>query len=380
MNNSVVLRAIDAAYETIGYANKWPDALQLIAGCLSAKGAILCVAGSFDGYRHYSSPTLTAPVQEYVCRWIPQDIATQRAAMPCGSPSRVHAELHATTPEGIPTHPDFVAFSRKHELGCILRGELVHTQRVTGILTVRKPLGTPPFTAEEVDIFHGIKRHCERVLELGAANQRQHLLAAGLAQFGEAMGFSHVLLDAKGRLLPGSEFSTGWTNEVVWVTSGRVELADHHARDMLRRAIAAALECAATGRDLAPKSVLIPRPDGGRPLIAYVSPYTFHGTEPRPASLQQAAVTITILDLATGSEIDPHILGSLGLTASEARIAALIGTGCSPRETANRLAIAESTVRTTLKLIYAKTGTSRQSEIAVLLGRLAVMSIRLAKS
>jgi DNA-binding CsgD family transcriptional regulator len=61
-----------------------------------------------------------------------------------------------------------------------------------------------------------------------------------------------------------------------------------------------------------------------------------------------------------------------GLTPAEARVAALIGSGLSPRQAAEKLGISEGNVRTTLKHVFTKVGVSRQSELAVLLTKLAL--------
>jgi DNA-binding CsgD family transcriptional regulator len=57
----------------------------------------------------------------------------------------------------------------------------------------------------------------------------------------------------------------------------------------------------------------------------------------------------------------------LGLTLGEARVASLVGHGLPPRDAAERLGIGEETARTTLKRVFAKTGVSRQSELAALM-------------
>jgi len=49
---------------------------------------------------------------------------------------------------------------------------------------------------------------------------------------------------------------------------------------------------------------------------------------------------------------------------------ALVGAGLAPRQVGERLGIAEETARTALKRVFDKTGVSRQSELASLLGRL----------
>ncbi len=261
-----------------------------------------------------------------------------------------------------------------------MRAELGQPFLLGGTLIVRKPVETPDFTLEDVETFRALKRHCERSLQLAANQRPPHWLTPHLAHYAAAMGICRIMIDAKGRVVSGGVSPKEWTNDVMQIDRGVLEPADRLARSTLRKVIDAVRESDGAGTDLAPRSLLIPRPDCGRPLIAYVSPVASRHDDLSQPPPRQAAVAITILDLAFSPTIEPDILRSFGLTPSEVRIASLIGTGYSPRETANRLAIAESTVRTTLKLIYAKTGTSRQSEIAVLLGRLALISIRPAES
>jgi DNA-binding CsgD family transcriptional regulator len=61
----------------------------------------------------------------------------------------------------------------------------------------------------------------------------------------------------------------------------------------------------------------------------------------------------------------------LGLTPAEARIAALVGGGESPREAADALGVTYNTVRSSLKLVFDKLGVGRQSELARVVARLA---------
>jgi DNA-binding CsgD family transcriptional regulator len=62
------------------------------------------------------------------------------------------------------------------------------------------------------------------------------------------------------------------------------------------------------------------------------------------------------------------IQGLFDLTPGEAKIAALIGSGEQPRETAVKLGIAEETARSVLKRVFSKTGVRRQAELVALLG------------
>lgn len=60
----------------------------------------------------------------------------------------------------------------------------------------------------------------------------------------------------------------------------------------------------------------------------------------------------------------------LGLTAGEARVAAFVGGGHSVRDAAQEFGIAESTVRSVLKVAYQKLGIGKQSELAKIAARL----------
>ena len=75
---------------------------------------------------------------------------------------------------------------------------------------------------------------------------------------------------------------------------------------------------------------------------------------------------------ATGVPSSDLVQRLFALAPAEARVATLIGSGLSPRQTAKNLGISEETVRTTLKRVFAKVGVSRLSELAVLLTKLTL--------
>lgn len=73
--------------------------------------------------------------------------------------------------------------------------------------------------------------------------------------------------------------------------------------------------------------------------------------------------------LARGCNVEGP-LRILGLTSTEARVAALIGGGRTPEETAVDCAIAVSTVRLHIRHIYSKLGIHRQAELSRLVSKL----------
>ena len=66
----------------------------------------------------------------------------------------------------------------------------------------------------------------------------------------------------------------------------------------------------------------------------------------------------------------------LGLTEAEARIAAAVGGGLSPKDAAEALQLSPNTVRSTLKVVFGKLGIGRQAELAKIVTRIEAHHVR----
>lgn len=110
-------------------------------------------------------------------------------------------------------------------------------------------------------------------------------------------------------------------------------------------------------------TVALERP-GGHSLLAQAMPIDKSVTD-------KPAVVLLFSDPASSPASDPvSTLQLLGLTPAEARVAALVGKGLSPRDTASSLGNSEATVRKCLIHIYQKLAIHRQSELARIVTRL----------
>ncbi len=131
-----------------------------------------------------------------------------------------------------------------------------------------------------------------------------------------------------------------------------------------------------------------PQADGARTLqalLARVAPSSAEGwrvvtrAEARPLllhviPLHEAGTLVRLIDLEQPVATDPAALERVfGLTAAEARLAALLSGGASPAEAAGRLGVSLATVRKQLASIFAKTRTRGQVELVALVSRLACL-------
>jgi len=89
--------------------------------------------------------------------------------------------------------------------------------------------------------------------------------------------------------------------------------------------------------------------------------------------LEPARVLVLIVDPSVPSRATAAaIQAAFGLTASEARVAVLIGSGRSGPEAATVLGVSPSTVKTHLKRCFEKTGVHSQVGLARIIGALPI--------
>lgn len=101
-----------------------------------------------------------------------------------------------------------------------------------------------------------------------------------------------------------------------------------------------------------------------RPLSIKAIPV--HGAARSP--FLGARLILTFRDLEILRRPAPEILAkAFSLTEAEAKVAAMIASGASPEQISDEFQVSRETVRNQLKVVFAKTGTHRQNELAALL-------------
>jgi DNA-binding CsgD family transcriptional regulator len=122
-------------------------------------------------------------------------------------------------------------------------------------------------------------------------------------------------------------------------------------------------------------SMSVPRPSDSSPLTILVS--SVRGRDVgrfTDLSMRDAAVLLFIVDPANRAGVPlAWIVDAYGLTPAEARVAIAASSGLTIPETAHRLGISPNTIKTHLRKVFAKTGTSRQAELARLMAALSLM-------
>lgn len=179
------------------------------------------------------------------------------------------------------------------------------------------------------------------------------------------LGLAAIIADGEGRVRFANEAGRQAAGNGLTIRNGLLRAASRDAQRTLAAALARAADALPAGGPTA-----IEREPGQHPLLVHVFPME---RDIGVRANKSGAVLAIIIDPDRRSPRPVSQLRLLGLTKAQAKVAALVGSGRSPRETAMELDLAEATVRTTLVQVYARLGLSRQSELALLVARVAAL-------
>lgn len=373
MIQSRVSAALEAIYEAAPNPSLWPAALQSIAHCFDDVGAVLAWQREDGAFDAIASPSLEAPQRDFAENgWNRRDLAGMRV-IEKGLWLRADAitDLDVVSQEELATHPFYTEFMMRHGLSRRCSIGLAPKPDMRIGLTIQRAIGRPNYSAAEMELATRLGRHAERALRLTIGLLEAEIVSHGLSEALARCGIGAFVLDRSGCVLMSNPAAEAMVGSVFQLRQGRLRLAAPENRDCEM-----ALDQILTGRpaptlpDMGP--IVLKRTESKHLLATYLLPLQASAHE-GSLSLARARAIMLLVDAKAGSAPDPAVVRDLlGLTLGEARLAALIGTGLSPRAVSEKLGIAEETARTVLKRVFHKTGVSRQSELAALLSRLTL--------
>jgi DNA-binding CsgD family transcriptional regulator len=225
------------------------------------------------------------------------------------------------------------------------------------VFQVKRRKGDPPFGRTELAQLDALRPHLARAGMLAARWRLERLRSATEAL--AVLGVPAAILDIEGRVLAANGLIEELTSHHVWMPKDRIALVEPAADKLLRRAIAdLGNPVAATVRSFPSKG------HKDRPVVVHLIPVTGDARDLFGGGLGVLAIT----PLTKPGAPDVALVQSLfDLTAAEARVAGGLVEGLTLDQIAERHKVRINTVRTQVKSIFAKTGSSRQSQLAALL-------------
>jgi DNA-binding CsgD family transcriptional regulator/PAS domain-containing protein len=234
-------------------------------------------------------------------------------------------------------------------------------------LSIFRPVNGEPFGEEERRFLLLLVPHLQRAFQLHnrihGLERKGNAASDALDQLQQGL----VLLDAKGHVLLVNRAATALfarEKSLKLTPSGLRAAVPSENRELIRLIKGAIATGNHNGMDSG-GAMFIARSDSRHPLQVLVTPLrtkTIHIGKDLPVA------AIFIYDPDCKPVSNSTVFAQLfGLTRAETRLAQILASGQSMKDAAARLGVAQSTLRSQLKSIFAKTNTNRQGELVRLL-------------
>jgi DNA-binding CsgD family transcriptional regulator len=361
-----VEHVVQRFYEAAAVPELWPQALHALAQACGAEGAAAHSSDGLTTFATVGSEGLAELHANFVQRWRAPELNSHRArgiALLRRGWRGALTEQDCFTPDELAQDPFQQEFFVRSGFGSFAGIILAQSPGLTLSVSIIRRLAQGQYERGEIAFINRLSRHLRNA---GAVATRLGIEATRrLADALEPAGHAIALVGRAGRVVYTNERFSRAIGDGLLVKDGR--LGSWQARS--DAALAAAI-----GRALAenlrepPGAVLLPR-RLGRPLVAHVLPVV--GQARDLLHLVGAIVTLTDLAETPAAAADAMLIEAFGLTPAEARLAAEIAAGGTLPEIARAKGISHETLRSRLKSVFDKTGTGRQTELALLVSRMA---------
>ncbi|WP_313528538.1 helix-turn-helix transcriptional regulator [Shinella sp.] len=341
---------ISRIYEAAVFKERWPDVVSKIARDCGFWGGALTWQAT-DERRWIGTAGFMETIEEFAAEgWATKNIRLEKANRE-GQFSFVRdADLFtAAERRELPIYRDFLV---PRGLGCATATLISGPEDIEISVCFEQHLTSGPISDETVRLLNTLRPHIARSLLLATEldQQKADLLATGL----NAIGAPAAIVQGNGRVLSTNPLFMAARGRVSVRAQNRVLLRDEGANRLLYQALSEI-----TGHDRI-KSVPLPATEEEQACIVHVIPLCGHALDFSP----QGTAIVLIAQSSASAVDDLRILkGLYDLTRGEARIAIEIQKGLPLPEIAKRLQISYETVRSTAKVVYAKTGSSGQSDL-----------------
>ncbi len=373
-----LLALIGAIYDASLQPSKWPQVVAETASLMGSERALMLTPfhQPDDGGIYFPHGIPETFMQQYASRYIEHDVWAQRGIEKGAYvEGNVFLDRDLLSPQEMLESVFYREFLSKMDILRLCSGVVFGQNSSVPMLTnlaFFRGVREPEFDDANRDFLRLAVPHFSRALgihvRLRDAELRSALSLAALDRLASGV----ILIGSQGKVLHMNRRA----NQIVSANDGlRV---DKHLDNMVltagksteTRALHSSIELA-----LHPDTIEVPHFSRGvRVTRSSGHPAYILNPAPLPrdnefgSARDRAHVIVFIADPSAPIVLDAALLKKLyGLTAAETRVAECMCAGNSTIHAAKAMKLAESTVRTQLKSIFAKTGMHRQSELVKLL-------------
>jgi DNA-binding CsgD family transcriptional regulator len=357
MSVEYVSQLLDLVYEAAGFPELWPVALDKLAKMAGGAGTFLFTADPRTVRLTSSESLRQLSVDILEGGWHEKNARLERAIQR-RHPGFVR-EIDLFTPEEMDQEPTFRDFLRPRGFGWVA-GTLVQVPSDdTLVFSIERRLVDGPVEDSAISRLDALRPHLARAALMSARLGLER--AKGMADSLAMMGLPSAVLLGDGRVIATNPLFEQLGNQIVSTAFGKLALTHAGANALLSEAI----QNLNSPRSLtSSKSIAVPSKEDSAAMIVHLIPVRRSAHD-----IFGRAMGILVVTPLGGSQTLPHDLlnGLFDLSPSEIRAANGLLEGKTIDDLATQFALSRETIRSQVKAVFAKTGTTRQSELISLL-------------
>lgn len=245
---------------------------------------------------------------------------------------------------------------------------IARQQHLIGYLAFTRFDWGGPVGQREITALRLLAPHMRRAVTIGDLFDMQAIEKTAARSVIDGLGTPVLLVDAAMRIVHANPVAEALlsSGSLLNLAKGQLSLRGQIANDALRTAIRIAGEDEAR---MSQRGIGIPAQDSnGQPAVLHVLPLQRGSV--RAGIAQRAVAAVFVVTGEVNHTPVDAIAAIYDFTPAETQIFAMLSEGRTMASTAEALGIAQSTAKTHLLRIFAKTGCKRQAELVALAARL----------
>jgi DNA-binding CsgD family transcriptional regulator len=371
--------AVDAIYRAAASPQLWPDTLTLLADYVGAIGGLVAYANPAEPS---SGVLVTGRLRDdltrlYLERYVLNPYARAMAKAPVGQVQVTSRLVEAASIRRTAYHADILVPQAIEDHVQISHPSLTRNGSSGGIAF---PLNgrQSDEVGEAIARLRRLAPHLARAIDFNLQLGRQENGIWQVQHILDAMPSAAMLINRKGgiiRMNAAADALLGEADGISIIKSDGLRLNAHVPAEarMLAASLVQALAVARRDDQGFNDALRISRASGRPPLLVLITPLPPSSFALWEAVDGGARAMVQIVDVhAPASAQAESLRMAAGLTAAEARVAALIGGGLTTLAAAAVLGISANTVKTHLQRCFDKTGVRSQVALARLLASIPV--------
>jgi DNA-binding CsgD family transcriptional regulator len=352
-------------YDAAAAPDLWREVLAEVAEVFKAEGA--CI---LPGPNSPLTPTNSESLDEAVLYgikhgWYVNSPRAARGVARLSHPGDLITESMIFSREELDRVPFNAEFVDRFRLRWFIGGLLVPDPSSPAVFSIERRKDQQPFSSEELEVVRSIVPHLQRAGRI--ATEWAKARSLGAVDAFEHLGDGAILFDYGGRVIRMTKPAEPHLRTALRLVNRQLVARDRRSNDRLQKLIGSIIAPDRPGKLEGADPIALARPSA-RPLLA--SGALVGGIHPQ--SIQTGRGILLLTDPDRRVIPSSQALRSLfNFTATETTAAQLFAEGHDVSELAEQMKITVGTARLHMKSMMNKTETHRQSELALLLSRLA---------